>query len=220
MFPGKGEKELLMAKEIQRHESNQQDQFQKRQELANCIQENMELLLRTLCMYTQRMGLAQGTEVQAVALDVLQETVVEALEHAERFETGRQPVAWLLGIGVNVIRRKKDEARRTGLRELSIHHLSNSREDPASDGVLLDSLPSVSVAGPEVKVEEEENAERLLALVPVEDRRVLQLAFIYGFSRETLAQQLGMTPGSVRVKLHRALSRLRSAWREQAEGEQ
>ncbi|GCE11802.1 RNA polymerase sigma factor [Tengunoibacter tsumagoiensis] len=207
-----------MIKRIQRYESSQQEQFRKRKELADCIQQNTEALLRILRMYTQRMGLAQGMEVQAVALDVLQETVVEALEHADRFDTGRQPVAWLLGIGVNVIRRKKDEMMRTGKRECSIEHFSYHQEDTVDSGEALAYVQSISVAGPEAKVEEDERVEQLLALVSAEDRQVLRLAFIHGFSRDALAQQLGLTSGSVRVKLHRALSRLRLAWHEQAEG--
>ena len=43
----------------------------------------------------------------------------------------------------------------------------------------------------------------------------IPLAFVQGFEREALAQKLGISPGATRVRLHRALKRLRLAWSEQ-----
>ena len=83
----------------------------KKQLLMAFLMHNTEPLLGTLRSYVQRMGLARGEEVKAVALDVLQEVVVEALDHAERFNATGQPMAWLLGIAINVIKRKKTNSR-------------------------------------------------------------------------------------------------------------
>jgi DNA-directed RNA polymerase specialized sigma24 family protein len=54
----------------------------------------------------------------------------------------------------------------------------------------------------------------MLALVAPEDQRVLRLAILADFQRETLARELGISPVAARVRLHRALNRLRSAWQE------
>ncbi len=54
----------------------------KKQQLIAFLSENTAPLLGTLRSYVQRMGLARGADVPAVALDVLQEAVVEALNHA------------------------------------------------------------------------------------------------------------------------------------------
>ena len=44
-------------------------------------------------------------------------------------------------------------------------------------------------------------------------REILVLRFVEGLSGSEIAEQLGMTPGSVRVKLHRGVSALRERLR-------
>ena len=55
----------------------------KKQQLIAFLTENTAPLLGTLRSYVQRMSLATGNDVPAVALEVLQEAVVEALKHAD-----------------------------------------------------------------------------------------------------------------------------------------
>src|SRR6516164_4591882 len=80
-----------------------------KQRLVDFLTDNVATLLGILRSYVQRMGLARGEEVAAVAVEVLQEVVIEALDHADRFDPTGQPMAWLLGIAINVIKRKKAE---------------------------------------------------------------------------------------------------------------
>jgi RNA polymerase sigma factor (sigma-70 family) len=42
-----------------------------------------------------------------------------------------------------------------------------------------------------------------------DDRNVLELAFLRDLDGEALAKELGIRPGAARVRLHRALLRLR-----------
>lgn len=193
----------------------------KKQQLIMFLTENTAPLLGTLRSYVQRMGLGRGDDVPTIALEVLQEAVVEALKHADRFIPTGQPMAWLLGISVNVIKRKKAELAQRARRETSIAALS--QQESLSEGELFDQVASCVLAGPEQDIEANEQASSLLSLVSAEDQRLLRLAFLYDFEREALAEQLGITPVAARVRLHRALSRLRIAWRkqqvEQQEGE-
>ncbi len=161
------------------------------------------------------MGLARGEEVSAVAIEVLQEVVLEALDHADRFNPSGQPMAWLLGIAINVIKRKKAELARRSQRELSIGDLSLMQEEHLSESELFDQLTADSSAGPDQEIAANEQAELLLSLVSPEDQHILMLAFLQGFEREALAQKLGISAGATRVRLHRALKRLRLAWSEQ-----
>ncbi len=185
----------------------------KKQQLITFLTENTAPLLGTLRSYVQRMGLARGDDVPTVALEVLQEAVVEALKHADRFIPTGQPMAWLLGISVNVIKRKKAELAQRARRETSIAALS--QQESLSEGELFDQVASCVLAGPEQDIEANEQASSLLSLVSAEDQRLLRLTFLYDFEREALAEQLGITPVAARVRLHRALSRLRTAWRKQ-----
>jgi RNA polymerase sigma factor (sigma-70 family) len=183
--------------------------------IIECITDNVASLLGILRSYVKRMGLASGEEVPAAAVEVLQEVVLEALDHADRFNPTGQPMAWLLGIAINVIKRKKAELAKRSQRELSMSDLSLKQEERLSESELFDQLMANSSAGPEQEIAANEQAELLLSLVSPEDQHVLMLAFLQGFEREALAQKLGISPGATRVRLHRALKRLRLAWSDQ-----
>ena len=183
--------------------------------LVEFITDNVASLLGIIRSYVQRMGLARGEEVSAVAIEVLQEVVLEALDHADRFNPSGQPMAWLLCIAINVIKRKKAELARRSQRELSIGDLSLMQEEHLSESELFDQLTADSSAGPDQEIAANEQAELLLSLVSPEDQHILMLAFLQGFVREALAEKLGISPGATRVRLHRALKRLRLAWSDQ-----
>ena len=186
-----------------------------KQRLVDFLANNVATLLGILRSYVQRMGLARGEEVAAVAVEVLQEVVIEALDHADRFDPTGQPMAWLLGIAMNVIKRKKAEFARRSQRELSMSDLSLAQQEPLSEDELFDRFTANTAAGPEQDIAANEQAEILLSLVSPEDQQILLFAFLYGFERDALAEKLGISPGATRVRLHRALKRLRLAWSEQ-----
>jgi RNA polymerase sigma-70 factor (ECF subfamily) len=188
---------------------------QAKRQLLEFLTYNTGPLLGTLRSYVQRMGLAQGEAVPATALEVLQETVIEALDHVARFDPSRQPMAWLLGIAMNIIKRKKVERAKYYQHEISISQINRLQGEPLSESEYFELIAPFAFAGPEQDVEADEQAASILALVSAEDRHILRLAYISEFEREDLAQHLGITSGAARVRLHRALTRLRTAWHAQ-----
>lgn len=187
--------------------------------LLTFLMQNTEPLLGTLRSYVQCMGLARGNDVKPIALDVLQEVVVEALDHAERFDPARQPMAWLLGIAINVIRRKKTEFVKRAQREMSIVHFATTENASLSEAELFDLLTFCPPPSPEQDIEANEQALIMLALVSLEDQHILRMAFLEDFDRERIARRLGITTVAARKRLNRALTRLRTAWYKQQEGE-
>jgi RNA polymerase sigma factor (sigma-70 family) len=171
-----------------------------------------ETLLGTLRYYVVRAGLADGRDAAPVASELLDEVVVQALEHAERFRPSGQPMAWLLGIAANLIRRRQAERATRDRREPLVRDLCSSAQDALSEDELFDRVASLSAGGPIADWEANEAASAILAHVSADDRRVLQLAVLHGLNGEALAQELGIKPGAARVRLHRALNRLRQAW--------
>ncbi|MDQ2902744.1 MAG: sigma-70 family RNA polymerase sigma factor [Chloroflexota bacterium] len=165
-----------------------------------------------ICSYVQNMGLASADKGSSIAQDILQEAFVEALAHADHFDPERQVTAWLLGIALNIIRHKKAQAAKHGQREFSFNQLSRLFAEPMSEDELLDRINPATQAGPEELVVSDDQVATLLSLVSEEDQQVLRLAFLEDFGREALAQRLGVTTGAARVRLHRALVRLRAAW--------
>ena len=173
----------------------------------------MALLLGTIGLYVSRLGLAQGEAVPAAASDVLQDVVVEALSHADRFDPARQPMMWLLGIAVNVIKRKRTAHAVRARRELPIESKRSAPETLTDESEPFDLLAAApSQDDPESIAESNEQVQLLLSLVSAEDQYILRLAVVEEVAREALATQLGTTPGAARVRLHRALDRLRTAW--------
>ncbi len=170
------------------------------------LQENTPFLQGIICSYVVKMGLAHAEGVEAVASEILQDAVFEALAHAERLEAGIQPRAWFLGIAANIIKRKRVEAAKLQQREVWIVDAERDFFDQFA-----------AYAEPGKKLEEDERVNEMLALVSKEDQEVLRLALLHELDMKTVARILHVTPGTARVRLHRAIHRLRIAWK--AEGE-
>src|SRR5450755_2716117 len=123
----------------------------------------------------------------------MQEVVVEALGHISSFHSERQPMAWLLGIAINVIKERRSKEARRYQREVTLGRLSLLHPELESESELLDSINHVTESGPEHLVESDEQVNALLSLVSEKDQQILRLAFLEGFDREYLASRLGTT---------------------------
>ncbi|GHO50638.1 RNA polymerase sigma factor [Ktedonospora formicarum] len=183
--------------------------------LRSYIEENTASLLGTLRVYVLRMGLASGKEIQEVALEIFQESVIEALASAQRFDQQAPPRAWLLGIAANIMKRRKVVQAKQLQREETMSHLVRRYPNLPDENAALDSLMPVVMNDPSQVVEADEQAAIILALVSQEDQYILRLAVLEGHQHMSLAHELGITPGAARARLHRALSRLRIAWKTQ-----
>jgi RNA polymerase sigma factor (sigma-70 family) len=181
--------------------------------LRTFLQENVESLQGIVRSYVIRAGLAHGDGVQSATTDVLNEATLQALAHAEVFDTVQQPRAWFLGIAANVIKRRRASHARQNQRELSVGAFIPDRED-GSESDFFDQLSLMVHPGPEQEVETHAQVAELLALASPVDRLVLRLAFLQDLDTRHLALALNVHPGAARVRLHRALNRVRTAWRE------
>jgi RNA polymerase sigma factor (sigma-70 family) len=179
--------------------------------LRGFIEAETETLQRTLRYYLLRAGLANGQGATLAAVELLNEVVVEALEHADRFKASGQPKAWLLGIAANLIKRKQAERATRNRREPLVRDLYPGAGNTLSEDELFDRLAALT-APPGQDLEANEGAATILAHVSDGDQRVLRLAVLHNLNGAALAQELGVTPGAARVRLHRALNRLRHAW--------
>jgi RNA polymerase sigma factor (sigma-70 family) len=180
--------------------------------LRQFLQENTPLLLGIIRSYVVRMGFARGEAVQLVALEVLQEAVLEALAHADRLTATTQPRAWFLAIAANILKRKRAALARVSQREVLISDLADRGEAHMDEDTFFDLFAGHTQPGPDVEVEADEQVAMMLALVSAEDQEVLRLALVNDLDGKMLATMLHITPGTARVRLHRALNRLRIAW--------
>lgn len=186
-------------------------------QLLEYIEQNVETLLKNITLYIRRAGLEKERKQSGISIEILQETVVIALAHADRFTTTRQPLAWLLGIAANVIKRKKVELAKHSRREILLGCLVAQNHSLTSEEEILDQILSGSLTEPEPGqvLENEEEIEAILSLVSPRDQQMVRLAVIEDLDGESLAQRLGISVGTARMRLSRALHRLRSALLEQ-----
>ena len=168
------------------------------------IENESSALTATLRRAVARAGLSD-LPLDAAAQDLLNDVVVEALAHEDRFVTTGEPRAWLLGIAANLIRRRQSDRAKREQREPLIRDLV---ADDASDDKLFDHLCALA----EDPYEHDDEIAELVRTLTPDDQRVIRLAILADMDGDSLARELGITPGAARVRLHRALIRLRSVY--------
>jgi RNA polymerase sigma-70 factor (ECF subfamily) len=145
-----------------------------------------------------RRRLSSRESVLGSADDVAQEICLAVVAALQTYVvSGRSFRSFVFGIAANKV---ADAYRAMG----------RNRTEPMAD------LPDRPVLhdGPEQRLLDAELAERLaglLQLLTPRQRNVLILRIAAGLSAEETADELGTSPGAVRVTQHRALTRLRAA---------
>jgi RNA polymerase sigma factor (sigma-70 family) len=173
-------------------------------------------LVRTLRVYVLRAGFAESAQtIDSAAHELLNEVVVEALSHEDRFRSEAHPRAWLLGIAANLIKRRQSEIVRQQRREPLIRDLYPGLEESMSDDDLFDLMIEWADSTSHEAREQEEAISALLDTLPPNDSQILKLALLNGLNGDKIAQDLAISPGAARVRLHRALHRLRLAYQMQ-----
>ncbi|MBV9230794.1 MAG: sigma-70 family RNA polymerase sigma factor [Chloroflexi bacterium] len=179
------------------------------------LREHSASLQGIISTYIVRMRLAQGDAVQTLATEVLSETTLEALRHADRFDPATQPRAWLLSIATNVLKRKKASLMKRHYHEVLLSDLASnfhSNTFQEQDRDFFDQFTHLA-SGPEDEIEERERVDELLSLVQPGDQEILRLALVHDLDAQALSRVLQVSPGAARVRLHRALNRLRTTWK-------
>jgi RNA polymerase sigma-70 factor (ECF subfamily) len=181
-----------------------------RKRLESFIESEGDSMAKTLRYYVLRAGLASGSEIARMTDDLFNDMVVEALRTADRLKPDVHPKPWLLGIAANLIKRRQSEMAKRDRREPLMRDLYPDLEDTLSDDELFDLLPVTSHSRIE-DVEADETITQLLSGLSKSDADLLRRAILHDMSGEALAKELGVSPVAARVRLHRAIQRLRTA---------
>ncbi len=131
----------------------------------------------------------------AMSEEVTQEVFVELWTSAARFDPTRGVVTtWAVTIAR---RRAIDRVRSEQSRRNRVEQLGRRRPDveDATDDVVVASLDA-------------ERVSRALAELPPDQRQIIQLAFIDGYSHSDIAEQLGLPLGTVKGRVRGGLQRL------------
>lgn len=128
----------------------------------------------------------------ADAADVVAETFLVAWRRLDDVPVGEQARPWLFGVARHVL----------------ANHYRGKRRRVALADRLRDSLREVV---PPHEVTDPTAVEVALERLPEDDRELLRLVAWEELAREEIALAMGMSRGAVRVRLHRARTRLKQA---------
>jgi RNA polymerase sigma-70 factor (ECF subfamily) len=123
------------------------------------------------------------------AEDIAQESFVRVLERWDRVAAMDSPLGYLYQVALNLSRRQL----RRNVRENRIVHRWVPGRDPADAPALSD-------------------VRRALQSMPKTLREILILADWVEMNTQEMSQALGIRPGAVRVRLHRARQAFRENW--------
>jgi RNA polymerase sigma factor (sigma-70 family) len=134
---------------------------------------------------------------RASAEDLVQETFVRVMRYGASYDPARPFRGWLFAIARNVgLGAGSAAADPEALDDLSIA----SQDDPVRDHATREAIRALEAG---------------LAALAERDRSVLVLSRVEGRSYREVARMLGVSEGAVKVRVFRALQRLRTWLREQ-----
>lgn len=137
---------------------------------------------------------------RTLAEDVVQEAFLSIWRSGAGYDTRRGSVrSWVLG----VVRNRVVDAFRHGAAKEG-RDVSDGGKDA---GVESPERPEAEVA----RREEGRELRSELARLPVEQRRVIELAYFGGFTHQEIAEMLELPPGTVKGRMRLGLAKLREA---------
>ncbi len=164
-------------------------------------------------------------EANELAQEILNETVITALQNASSFIPEKSAHAWLMGIGANKIKelRTKEIRRnkRTGV-VTETYQFSKQNVNPAKANVenldqiteedMIDFLITKNTDSNPIHHKIHLTFDELVSLVNSDDSLILKLAFVDNLKGKDLAATLQASVAAANVRLSRAISRLRKAY--------
>jgi RNA polymerase sigma factor (sigma-70 family) len=192
------------------------DVIRKQQLLALAIERFWQDLLGDIRLFVWKFGIAQDrSTVEMLAEGILHDTVIVALQKAEKYDPDRLPRPWLRGIAFNQVRRlRRKQAYEYGHIELAAD-TSQVRETIQRTGSDLPEGEMIDLLyyhGQYLGTAGQTTLKDLLSLVSDSDQEVLGLAFEGNLKGKSLAAALGISEGAAWARLSRAIKRLRIAY--------
>jgi RNA polymerase sigma factor (sigma-70 family) len=194
--------------------------------LAQELEESHDELLTSIRVLIWKMGMASShEEADSLSHEILNETIITAINIEDRYNAVKSMRAWLLGIATNKIRELRTKEARRGKRvgtvaETYQYSLEKSKSAPImnkdseriTEDEMIDYLNARNTQDNPLDHKIHISFAELISLVGPGDQKVLKLAFQDNLKGNDLAATLKLSDGAANVRLSRAISRLRQAY--------
>ena len=180
-------------------------------QLLHLIDQHREHAQRVLRHYCLRAELASVSNANAYAADVWQDVVEACLRNPEGLLNAKVPIAWLLAIGSNVVKKRVRQQAQQQQKEPLARDLVRGYRQTLTDSEILDALSQHVVPDTADVIESRNVVNWMLGHVSAGDQKVIRLSILDGMNGAEVAHELNISPTAARVRLHRALQRLRTA---------
>lgn len=179
--------------------------------LARCAlrdQKALELLYQQMSSYLN--GVAYrilGTADQAD--DVLQEGFIQIWDNAASYSASKaNPVTWMTSI-----------IRYRAIDKLRVENRHQNRPHPDEEEDVLQTIPGEETGESQyLQFRLNQQLQRCLDLMNAKFKKCMELAYLYGYSREELADNLDANVNTIKSWLHRGSKSLKQCMEAEQEG--
>ena len=165
-----------------------------------CFEEAVRLLRHTVYRFSVK--ICRHPED---AEDTTQEVIFRSLRHFGRFKDPQSLSVWLYVVTRNRYRRMRRQNAHCLARVIPLDQLLLTREETTPLLTDIRKSPEATM----LRTEESRLLHRAILRIPVPLRTVLVLHDLEEFSTTEIAERFALSPGTIRVRLHRARLRAR-----------
>jgi RNA polymerase sigma factor (sigma-70 family) len=189
----------------------QEDIERKRAVLERFLAQEHTDLLRVLKTYARKIYSTPG-EREENARELLTQTAKVLLEKAPEFDLTQSPRPFFMRIASNIIKQMIEERGKSFQRHISV----DSTRDIEREGEFTDLWERLAISGrpgndPAKTTVGELWVAETLSHLSESDRKLIEMSVINTMSGEEIAEILGINHGAVRVRISRAMEKLRKA---------
>jgi len=180
--------------------------------LGEAIEREQQELLNDIAFQLRRSQLTDGAGLEALAKEILQETVVQASKIAERYDPAGNALLWLSAIAKRVILRQRRLKRREQSRFSLVGDTQPIRRAGAENLSEEKMFELLLGARGRAAPSQASSVEEILSLVAGDHQKILRLYYVEGLDGEELAARFGTSVGAVHQRLCRARIKLSQAY--------
>jgi RNA polymerase sigma factor (sigma-70 family) len=178
-----------------------------REKLEEAIEQFEKNLLLDIRMYLRNLKLPDSKEHAEEIFSVVK---ITALRNAGNYDSDNSARAWLRQAAFykiqHLYRDGKKQPRTTSISSAAMNCGFDGNIENASESELFDYLEQKSVD--RFFRENQMNADEILSVVNADDRKLLKMRFISGYSTKEIAAHYGISDNAADVRLSRAKNRL------------